>query len=169
MVYAKLRPVRFLYPEWPDVGRFPLPLHSELTDSLSLRSYFEGEYAAISTNANDIYGSPADGRLTYPTVQSAVGEAAFMMGLERNSGTYPILSALVCTHASPPDIVFAASYAPLLGHATENQVCMKANSREPKLIRLTTVDTQSIGIRCRECVQVHELLRPTGQTGCVEP
>ncbi|KAF5351206.1 hypothetical protein D9756_008459 [Leucocoprinus leucothites] len=60
--------------------------------------YFEGEYAAISTNPNDIFGSPADGRLTFPTVQSAVGEAAFMTGLERNS-----------------DIVFAASYAPLLG------------------------------------------------------
>ncbi|TFK41577.1 arabinofuranosidase [Crucibulum laeve] len=66
--------------------------------------YFEGEYAAISTNANDIFGSPADGRLTFPTMQSAAGEAAFMTGLERNS-----------------DIVFAASYAPLLGHVTNNQ------------------------------------------------
>ncbi|KZV75107.1 glycoside hydrolase family 51 protein [Peniophora sp. CONT] len=68
------------------------------------QTYFEGEYAAISTNPNDLYGTPADGRLTYPTVASAVGEAAFMMGLERNS-----------------DIVFAASYAPLLGHITQNQ------------------------------------------------
>ncbi|KAJ3976350.1 glycoside hydrolase family 51 protein [Lentinula raphanica] len=59
--------------------------------------YFEGEYAAISTNANDIFGTPADGRLTFPTMQSSTGEAAFMTGLERNS-----------------DIVFAASYAPLL-------------------------------------------------------
>lgn len=66
--------------------------------------YFEGEYAAISTNPNDIFGSPADGRLTFPTVQSAVGEAAFMTGLERNS-----------------DIVFAASYAPLLGHVDNHQ------------------------------------------------
>ncbi|KAF8198626.1 alfa-L-arabinofuranosidase precursor [Pholiota molesta] len=66
--------------------------------------YFEGEYAAISTNANDLYGTVADGRLTYPTMQSAAGEAAFMTGLERNS-----------------DIVFAASYAPLLGHITANQ------------------------------------------------
>ncbi|KAF9476813.1 arabinofuranosidase [Pholiota conissans] len=66
--------------------------------------YFEGEYAAISTNSNDLYGSPSDGRLTYPTMQSAAGEAAFMTGLERNS-----------------DIVFAASYAPLLGHITANQ------------------------------------------------
>ncbi|KAF8189372.1 arabinofuranosidase [Pholiota molesta] len=47
--------------------------------------YFEGEYAAISTNANDLYGTVADGRLTYPTMQSAAGEAAFMTGLERNS------------------------------------------------------------------------------------
>ncbi|KAF8198625.1 alpha-L-arabinofuranosidase [Pholiota molesta] len=37
-------------------------------------------------------------------MQSAAGEAAFMTGLERNS-----------------DIVFAASYAPLLGHVTNNQ------------------------------------------------
>ncbi|KAF9041206.1 glycoside hydrolase family 51 protein [Panaeolus papilionaceus] len=66
--------------------------------------YFEGEYAAISTNPNNIFGSPADGRLTFPTMQSAAGEAAFMTGLERNS-----------------DIVFAASYAPLLGHITNNQ------------------------------------------------
>lgn len=66
--------------------------------------YFEGEYAAISTNPNDIFGPPSDGRLTFPTMQSAAGEAAFMTGLERNS-----------------DIVFAASYAPLLGHATNNQ------------------------------------------------
>lgn len=66
--------------------------------------YFEGEYAAISTNPNDIFGPPSDGRLIFPTVESAAGEAAFMTGLERNS-----------------DIVFAASYAPLLGHVTNNQ------------------------------------------------
>ncbi|THH19616.1 hypothetical protein EW146_g1588 [Bondarzewia mesenterica] len=53
-------------------------------------TYFEGEYAAISTNSNDIFGS--------------TGEAAFMTGLERNS-----------------DIVFAASYAPLLGHVNGSQ------------------------------------------------
>ncbi|CAA7268506.1 unnamed protein product [Cyclocybe aegerita] len=66
--------------------------------------YFEGEYAAISTNPNDIFGPPSNGRLVYPTMQSAAGEAAFMTGLERNS-----------------DIVFAAAYAPLIGHATNNQ------------------------------------------------
>ncbi|KAJ3854007.1 glycoside hydrolase family 51 protein [Lentinula lateritia] len=63
--------------------------------------YFEGEYAAISTNPNDLFGTPADGRLTFPTIESSTGEAAFMTGLERNS-----------------DIVFAASYAPLLNVST---------------------------------------------------
>ncbi|OJT01748.1 hypothetical protein TRAPUB_7804 [Trametes pubescens] len=67
-------------------------------------TYFEGEYAAISTNPNDLFGSVADGRLAFPTVQSASGEAAFMTGLERNS-----------------DIVFAASYAPLLQHINSTQ------------------------------------------------
>ncbi|KAI0826549.1 glycoside hydrolase family 51 protein [Trametes gibbosa] len=67
-------------------------------------TYFEGEYAAISTNPNDLFGSVADGRLAFPTVQSATGEAAFMTGLERNS-----------------DIVFAASYAPLLQHVNSTQ------------------------------------------------
>lgn len=32
--------------------------------------YFEGEYASISTNASDVFGSPATGRLIYPTMQS---------------------------------------------------------------------------------------------------
>ncbi|KAI9568675.1 glycoside hydrolase family 51 protein [Boletus coccyginus] len=65
-------------------------------------SYFEGEYAAISTNAANIWGT--QGRLTYPTVQGAVGEAAYITGLERNS-----------------DIVFAASYAPLLMNVANHQ------------------------------------------------
>ncbi|PIL27574.1 hypothetical protein GSI_10725 [Ganoderma sinense ZZ0214-1] len=67
-------------------------------------TYFEGEYAAISTNPNDLFGSPSDGRLLWPTVASSAGEAAFMTGLERNS-----------------DIVFAASYAPLLQHVNSTQ------------------------------------------------
>nr|VWO95994.1 Tetrahydroxynaphthalene reductase (EC (T4HN reductase) (THNR) [Ganoderma boninense] len=67
-------------------------------------TYFEGEYAAISTNPSDIFGSPSDGRLLWPTVASSAGEAAFMTGLERNS-----------------DIVFAASYAPLLQHVNSTQ------------------------------------------------
>ncbi|KAK7034673.1 hypothetical protein VNI00_012315 [Paramarasmius palmivorus] len=66
--------------------------------------YFEGEYAAISLNSSDIFGSPATGRLLFPTMQSASGEAAFMTGLERNS-----------------DIVFAAAYAPLLNHIENTQ------------------------------------------------
>ncbi|KAH6909588.1 hypothetical protein BKA70DRAFT_1221813 [Coprinopsis sp. MPI-PUGE-AT-0042] len=40
--------------------------------------YFEGEYAAISTNASDIYGRPENGRLIYPTMitrnQESMGE-----------------------------------------------------------------------------------------------
>ncbi|KAJ6578603.1 glycoside hydrolase family 51 protein [Mycena sp. CBHHK59/15] len=68
---------------------------------------FQGEYAAISTNSSDIFGSTANGRLTFPTMQSASGEAAFMTGLERNS-----------------DIVFSASYAPLLN--TPNLVSFDA-------------------------------------------
>ncbi|EMD31910.1 glycoside hydrolase family 51 protein [Gelatoporia subvermispora B] len=67
-------------------------------------TYFEGEYAAISTNANDLFGTPSDGRLLWPDMQSSTGEAAFMTGLERNS-----------------DIVFAASYAPLLQHVNSTQ------------------------------------------------
>ncbi|KAG1747441.1 glycoside hydrolase family 51 protein [Suillus lakei] len=59
--------------------------------------YFEGEYAVVSTNASDIFGTPTNGRLVYPNMLGSSGEAAFMTGLERNS-----------------DIVFAASYAPLL-------------------------------------------------------
>lgn len=68
----------------------------------------------MSTNANNLFGTVADGRLMYPHMQGlcsllfwpqilsdtrigSSGEAAFMTGLERNS-----------------DIVFAASYAPLL-------------------------------------------------------
>jgi alpha-N-arabinofuranosidase len=62
--------------------------------------YFEGEYAAISTNAADVFGD----RLMYPTVQSSVGEAAYMIGFERNA-----------------DIVFAASYAPLLMNVANYQ------------------------------------------------
>ncbi|KAI0318080.1 alfa-L-arabinofuranosidase precursor [Amylostereum chailletii] len=67
-------------------------------------TYFEGEFAAISTNSSDLFGTPATGRLVFPTMEASSGEAAFMTGLERNS-----------------DIVFAASYAPLLGHVTQNQ------------------------------------------------
>ncbi|EPS93982.1 hypothetical protein FOMPIDRAFT_94932, partial [Fomitopsis schrenkii] len=58
-------------------------------------TYFEGEYAAMST---------AEGRLLYPTMQGSTAEAAFMTGLERNS-----------------DIVFAASYAPLLQLVNDTQ------------------------------------------------
>ncbi|KAI0088822.1 arabinofuranosidase [Irpex rosettiformis] len=61
--------------------------------------YFEGEYAAISTNTTNLYGTPATGRFAFPAMSGTTGEAAYMTGLERNS-----------------DIVFASSYAPLLNH-----------------------------------------------------
>ncbi|KAG1802221.1 glycoside hydrolase family 51 protein, partial [Suillus plorans] len=66
--------------------------------------YFEGEYAVVSTNASDLFGKSFNGRLVYPNMQGSVGEAAFMTGLERNS-----------------DIVFAASYAPLLMNTANYQ------------------------------------------------
>jgi alpha-N-arabinofuranosidase len=47
--------------------------------------YFVGEYAVINTNASDIYGTPATGRLIYPIMQGSAAEAAFMTGMERNS------------------------------------------------------------------------------------
>ncbi|CEL54294.1 hypothetical protein RSOLAG1IB_06942 [Rhizoctonia solani AG-1 IB] len=58
---------------------------------------FVGEYAVTSTNASCIFGTPACGRLEYPTLQGAVAEAAYMTGFERNS-----------------DVVFASAYAPTL-------------------------------------------------------
>ncbi|KAK0211159.1 arabinofuranosidase [Desarmillaria ectypa] len=58
--------------------------------------YFEGEYATTSNDAGTT--------LTFPTMQGTAGEAAFMMGFERNS-----------------DIVFAASYAPVLNNVASSQ------------------------------------------------
>ncbi|KIJ46036.1 glycoside hydrolase family 51 protein [Sphaerobolus stellatus SS14] len=66
------------------------------------QKYFEGEYAVISTNDADVWSST--GRLVYPIMQGSASEAAFMLGLERNS-----------------DIVFAACYAPLIGNVNNNQ------------------------------------------------
>ncbi|CAE6502760.1 unnamed protein product [Rhizoctonia solani] len=60
---------------------------------------FVGEYAVISTNSSCLFGTPACGRLEYPTLQGAVAEAAYMTGLERNS-----------------DVIFATAYAPTLQH-----------------------------------------------------
>lgn len=54
-------------------------------------TYFEGEYSCKYDRAGESW--------LYPSVLSAVAEAAFMTGLERNS-----------------DIVFAAAYAPVLNH-----------------------------------------------------
>ncbi|KAB5590422.1 hypothetical protein CTheo_6139 [Ceratobasidium theobromae] len=65
---------------------------------------FIGEYAVTSTNSSCIYGTPACGRLSYPTLQGAVAEAAYMTGLERNS-----------------DVIFASAYAPSLQHVNGYQ------------------------------------------------
>ncbi|KAF5380161.1 hypothetical protein D9615_006128 [Tricholomella constricta] len=74
-------------------------------------TYFEGEYATISTNSSNMFGTPATGvscSLRFENYMSmssgAVGEAAFMTGLERNA-----------------DIVFAAAYAPRLEHVSNSQ------------------------------------------------
>ncbi|KAL5514182.1 hypothetical protein ACEPAG_2270 [Sanghuangporus baumii] len=83
--------------------------------------YFEGEYAAISSNPNDIFGTPADGRFTFPVMSGSAGEAAFMTGLERNS-----------------DIVFAASYAPLLQSVDSSQWTPDLISFNPGSVILST-------------------------------
>lgn len=58
--------------------------------------YFEGEYACTTNDAG--------ATLTFPTMQGTAAEAVFMMGFERNS-----------------DIVFAASFAPVLNDITSSQ------------------------------------------------
>ncbi|EJD42966.1 glycoside hydrolase [Auricularia subglabra TFB-10046 SS5] len=65
---------------------------------------FEGEYAVTSTNSSCLFGSVSCGRLAFPTLRGSIGEAVFMAGLERDS-----------------DLVFAASYAPLLQHINSTQ------------------------------------------------
>ncbi|TFK37413.1 glycoside hydrolase superfamily [Crucibulum laeve] len=57
--------------------------------------YLEGEYAARTSNDGGSGPMP----LAFPTLESALGEAAFMTGIERNS-----------------DIVFGAAYSPLLNN-----------------------------------------------------
>ncbi|KAJ7138491.1 glycoside hydrolase family 51 protein [Mycena crocata] len=81
----------FTYDSFPVRGTHPL-------------IFYKGEYAVTSTNSSNLFGTPEQGRLVWPTVAGAVGEAAYMTGLERNA-----------------DIVFAASYAPLLGHVNGSQ------------------------------------------------
>lgn len=71
---------------------------------LSGAHIFEGEYAATSTNSSCSVGSVSCGRLAFPTLRGSIGEAVFMAGLERDS-----------------DLVFAASYAPLLQHINSTQ------------------------------------------------
>ncbi|KAJ7931139.1 glycoside hydrolase family 51 protein [Mycena leptocephala] len=103
-------PVLTPTPQHYDLHQYQTPKFFS-TDSFSYDSFprngmtfFEGEYAATSTNSSNLFGTPDQGRLVWPSVAGAVGEAAFMTGLERNA-----------------DIVFAASYAPLLGHVNGSQ------------------------------------------------
>lgn len=71
---------------------------------LSGAHIFEGEYAATATNASCLFGAISCGRLAFPILRGSLGEAVFMAGLERDS-----------------DLVFAASYAPLLQHVNATQ------------------------------------------------
>ncbi|KAJ7885091.1 arabinofuranosidase [Mycena olivaceomarginata] len=95
-------PVLTPTPQHYDVHLYQTPKFFS-TDSF-VYDAFPGEYAATSTNSSNLFGTPEQGRLIWPTVAGTVGEAAFMTGLERNA-----------------DIVFAASYAPLLGHVNGSQ------------------------------------------------
>jgi len=47
--------------------------------------FFVGEYAVTSTNPDCALGAISCGRLTFPTLEGAAAEAAFMTGMERNS------------------------------------------------------------------------------------
>ncbi|KAJ3742332.1 alpha-L-arabinofuranosidase C-terminus-domain-containing protein [Lentinula detonsa] len=57
---------------------------------------FQGEYATTTENSG--------AALTYPFIDGSIAEVAYMAGFDRNS-----------------DIVFAASYAPLLNHVSSTQ------------------------------------------------
>ncbi|KAK0482509.1 arabinofuranosidase [Armillaria novae-zelandiae] len=75
--------------------------------------YFEGEYASTTNDAGTT--------LTFPTMQSTAAEAVFMMGFERNS-----------------DIVFAASFAPVLNDITSSQWHPNLISFDAGLVYLST-------------------------------
>lgn len=42
-------------------------------------TYFEGEYAATSTNSSDIYGLPQNGRLLWPTMEGMLCSSSWRM------------------------------------------------------------------------------------------
>ncbi|KAK0441009.1 arabinofuranosidase [Armillaria borealis] len=75
--------------------------------------YFEGEYASTTNDAG--------ATLTFPTMQGTTAEAVFMMGFERNS-----------------DIVFAASFAPVLNDITSSQWHPNLISFDAGLVYLST-------------------------------
>ncbi|KAF9027162.1 glycoside hydrolase [Hymenopellis radicata] len=82
--------------------------------------FFQGEYAVTRTDSG--------GTMAYPTIDGAVAEAAYMTGFDRNS-----------------DIVFAASYAPLLNHINSTQWTPNLVSFSPNtLIKSTSYYVQQM-------------------------
>jgi alpha-N-arabinofuranosidase len=75
--------------------------------------FFQGEYAVTTSDSGS--------RLTYPTIEGAVAEAAYMAGFDRNS-----------------DIVFAAAYAPLLNHVSSTQWTPNLISFSPNTVIKST-------------------------------
>lgn len=65
---------------------------------------FQGEYAVTSSNDSCLYATVECGRYQYPKLVGSIAEAAYITGIERNS-----------------DLVFAASYAPLLQNINNYQ------------------------------------------------
>lgn len=104
----------------PIYGLFNIDLHHYNVPEWFIRNAFQfedpetgprnstewliGEFAVTSTNKSCILGAVSCGRLEFPILEGAVAEAAYTIGLERNS-----------------DIVFASAYAPTLQHIRSTQ------------------------------------------------
>ena len=95
--------------------------------------YFVGEYAVTSTNASDIYGQPANGRLTFPTMQGSASEAAFMTGMERNSDVV-FASALFEVAATADNYVGARTHGRGLNqpHCVAATICRAPKTRQKR-------------------------------------
>ncbi|KAJ7597559.1 glycoside hydrolase family 51 protein [Mycena floridula] len=82
--------------------------------------FFQGEYAATTSDSG--------ATLPYPSIDGSVAEAAYLTGFDRNS-----------------DIVFAASYAPLLNHISSSQWSPNLISFSPNtVIRSTSYYVQQM-------------------------
>ncbi|CAK5262313.1 unnamed protein product [Mycena citricolor] len=75
--------------------------------------FFQGEYATTTTNSGS--------SIAYPFIDGSIAEAAYMAGFDRNS-----------------DIVFAASYAPLLNHVSSTQWTPNLVTFTPNSLILST-------------------------------